>query len=142
MPSVLVFESDPGIQRLLEVLLGRDGYETRVVRDGRAAIRAMSEQSFDVLLVDITIWPSALERGAHRGMGFLHWLQKNDPGALHHTMALSALADREIVAELPPVRCFLHKPFGIDELSAAVAECADGDAKREEGGAERSRRGG
>ncbi len=124
MPSVLVFESDPGIQRLLEVLLGRDGYTTQTVRDGKAAIRAMTERSFDVLLVDITIWPSMLERGARRGLGFLHWLQKNNPAALQRTVALSALADREVVPKLPPVRCFLHKPFGIDELREAVAACA------------------
>lgn len=124
VPAVLVLEPDLALQRLLEVLLHRDGYTTRFVRDGRAAVRAMAENDYAALLVDITIWPSTLERGSRRGIGFLHWLQKNDPGALQRVIALSALADRDIAGQLPPVRCFLHKPFGIDELRAAVAKCA------------------
>jgi CheY-like chemotaxis protein len=124
MASVLVFEPDLAIQRLLEVLLRRDGYATRFARDGRSAIRAMAEGDYLALLVDISIWPSALERGSRRGIGFLHWLQKNHPGALQRVIALSALPDRELHGQLPPVRCFLHKPFGIDELREAVAKCA------------------
>lgn len=124
MPSILVLEPDVAIQRLLEVLLHRDGYTGRFVRDGRAAVRAMAEDEYVALVVDISIWPSTLERGSRRGIGFLHWLQKNNPGGLQRVIALSALADRDIAGQLPPVRCFLHKPFGIDELRAAVKKCA------------------
>jgi CheY-like chemotaxis protein len=129
MPSILVLEPDLGIQRLLGVLLSRDGFTTRFVRDGRAGVRAVTEQNFAALIVDISIWPSTLERGSRRGLGFLHWLQKNRPGALRRVIALSALADREIAAVLPPVRCFLHKPFSIDELRGAVEECVGEDAR-------------
>lgn len=87
-------------------------------------MRAVAEDDYAALLVDISPWPSTLERGSRRGIGFLHWLQRNNPGALQHVVALSALADREIAADLPPVRCFLHKPFGIDDLRAAVKKCA------------------
>ena len=125
MPSILIFETDPGIQRLLEVLLHRDGYATHVVPDGRSAIAAMAEEDFDAVIVDITIEPSMLERGARRGIGFLHWLQKHDPGVLQRVIALSALMDRDLRGKLPHVRTLLRKPFGIDELREAVAKCSD-----------------
>jgi len=126
MPSVLILESDPGIRHLLEVLLARDGYATRCAEDGRAAIRAMAEDSFVALLVDISIWPSRLEPGQRRGLGFLHWLQRYDPGALQRVVAMSALADRDLRGKLPPVRALLHKPFSIDDLRDAVAMCSGG----------------
>ena len=122
--SVLILESDSGIRRLLEVLLTREGYKTKSVQRGASAVKAIAEQEFEAFLVDISIWPSALEKGARRGLGFLHWLQKNQPDALRRVVALSALADRELAGQLPPVGAFLHKPFSIDELRDAVALCS------------------
>ena len=54
-PPVLVLESDDAIQRLLEIVLRRDGYVPVFVRDGRAAVRQSTERQFDLFIVDVTI---------------------------------------------------------------------------------------
>jgi CheY-like chemotaxis protein len=50
---VLVAEDNVVNQRVASGLLSKRGHDVRVVGDGRAAITAISEESFDVVLMDV-----------------------------------------------------------------------------------------
>jgi signal transduction histidine kinase len=52
-PLVLVAEDDPSASGMLQMLLGRAGYEVRTVEDGHAAMRLLGETPApDILLLD------------------------------------------------------------------------------------------
>ncbi|MEX1170032.1 MAG: HD domain-containing phosphohydrolase [Chloroflexota bacterium] len=52
-PLVLVVEDDLANRALLERLLGREGYRTKAVGDGEAALLAVGEHAPDLVLLDI-----------------------------------------------------------------------------------------
>jgi len=49
---ILVAEDNPDSRRLLEILLSTAGYEVTMVEDGREALQAMSQGSFDLAFMD------------------------------------------------------------------------------------------
>ncbi|WP_119072496.1 response regulator transcription factor [Aggregatilinea lenta] len=54
MPGhILVVDDDPLLCSLLEMALGREGYQTHVVYSGRAALEALDHEPFDLILLDI-----------------------------------------------------------------------------------------
>jgi CheY-like chemotaxis protein len=52
-PLVLVVEDDPANRALLERLMEREGYRTKSVGDGEAALLAVGEDAPDLVLLDI-----------------------------------------------------------------------------------------
>jgi DNA-binding response OmpR family regulator len=119
---VLVLETDEPLQGLLEALLRRDGYGPAFVQDGNAALRLLARREFTAFIVDVSIAPSTLEDGARRGIGFIHYLQHNNPGLLSRTIVLTGLPDRDLPADFPAEVRLLRKPFDIDALRAAMSE--------------------
>lgn len=55
MPSVLVVDDEPVIQRLLEETLAGDGSEVVLAAGVDEAIRHLDERSFDVALIDLLL---------------------------------------------------------------------------------------
>ena len=51
--SVLVVDDEPNIVLSLEFLLKQAGFETRVARDGDAALKAVEEAAPDLVLLDV-----------------------------------------------------------------------------------------
>lgn len=51
--SVLVVDDEPNIVLSLEFLLTQAGFETRVARDGDAALKAVRESAPDLVLLDV-----------------------------------------------------------------------------------------
>jgi len=52
---VLIAEDEPSIVTSLEFLMRRCGYETRVARDGSAALRTLAEFVPDLVLLDLML---------------------------------------------------------------------------------------
>lgn len=123
-PSVLVLESDPGLRRLFDTVLRRDAFEPIFVEDGEAAVHLLARRDVAALIVDLSLAASSLEVGSRRGIGFLHYLQREKPLLLQHVVVLSGLVPRDVPRDLPNVFLFLRKPFELDELRAAIRACA------------------
>ncbi len=51
--SVLIADDDPNIVLSLEFLMRQAGFRVRVARDGEAALRAVTEEPPDLLLLDV-----------------------------------------------------------------------------------------
>jgi DNA-binding response OmpR family regulator len=51
--SVLVVDDEPNIVLSLEFLLNQAGFETRLARDGDAALKAVHESAPDLILLDV-----------------------------------------------------------------------------------------
>lgn len=52
---VLIVEDEPSIVASLDFLMRRCGYETRVTRDGTAALAALRDYSPDLVLLDLML---------------------------------------------------------------------------------------
>ena len=122
-PTVLVLEPDDQIRQLLVSLLRRDGYLITATSRGDEAAIAFAIREFDVFIVDVSLRGSILERGARRGVGFLHLLEQSRPDVLPSVIVTSAIAVAQIERSLPAVCAVLQKPFDIDELRTAVNAC-------------------
>jgi DNA-binding response OmpR family regulator len=53
MPKILVVDDDPAILTLEERLLQREGYEVVKASDGASAVLILTEQDFDLILMDV-----------------------------------------------------------------------------------------
>lgn len=120
---VLLLEPDLPMQRLMKVILTGSGYEVICVRDGREAVRAISTRDFAGFVVDLSPPPGSLQPALHLGAGFLHYLQREHVASLRRVIVLSALPDRDIASEVPPVCKVLRKPFDLQELRETVSNC-------------------
>ena len=53
--KILIVEDDPLLGESLQEALGRKGYTPRLVATGVAALEAVAEESFDILLQDVRL---------------------------------------------------------------------------------------
>ena len=125
--TVLLLEPDREIRAMVSRILQREGYEVIATTGGAEAIREYERRKFHLLIVDVSIYESVLERGVHRGMGFLHFLARTDRAQLERVILTTALPDRDLPADLPQVRV-IRKPFDIDEFRYAVASVLNSEA--------------
>ena len=110
--TLLVVEDEPAIAALLALVLGEEGYRVAVAGDGRAALRRLAEDRYDLVLSDIML--PHLD-----GLGLAR--------AMHADPDLRAIPLILMSAVRPPLdgvaryAAFLPKPFDLDELLDTVA---------------------
>jgi two-component system KDP operon response regulator KdpE len=112
MPRVLIVEDDVPLRNAMRTTLERGGYEVRVAGDGAAGSRALTEERYEVVLLDI-------------GLPFVDgWrvLEGLEPGRLPAVIVISAQCEeRDKVRALDlGADDYLAKPFGADELLARI----------------------
>lgn len=110
---LLLVEDEPGVARVIGDLLRSEGHFVEVARDGTSGFRLMTEESFDLLILDVML-PGAsgfeLCRAA-RERGF--------DGAILMLTARGAIRDR-VQGLQTGADDYLVKPFDPDELLARV----------------------
>jgi CheY-like chemotaxis protein/nitrogen-specific signal transduction histidine kinase/HPt (histidine-containing phosphotransfer) domain-containing protein len=115
---VLVAEDAPFNQQLIEHLLRRWGHDVRVAAEGRAALDALRECAFDLLLLDVRM----PETDGFEVIATLRRWERSTGGHLS-VIGLSASSmkgDRErcLAAGMDD---YLAKPFHADDLAEAIA---------------------
>jgi two-component system, sensor histidine kinase and response regulator len=115
---VLVAEDAPFNQQLIEHLLRRWGHDVRVATEGRAALDALRECAFDLLLLDVRM----PETDGFEVIATLRRWERSTGGHLS-VIGLSASSmkgDRErcLAAGMDD---YLAKPFHADDLAEAIA---------------------
>jgi CheY-like chemotaxis protein len=117
---VLIADDDPPLLSLLRTLIGRDPrVQVVACRDGEEAIRALSSQHFDVVLLDLMM--------PHRsGLDVIDFLRRHRPEQLRVVLVLSAAAD-ELTRQLDPgvVHTVIAKPFDTSAILDIVRGVLD-----------------
>ena len=115
---VLVVEDAPFNQQLIEHWLCRWRHDVRVAADGRAALNALKEAAFDLMVLDVHM-PGT------DGFEVIAELRRWERSAGGH-LPVIALTARSMIGERE--RClaagmddYLAKPFHADEFAAAIA---------------------
>ncbi len=113
---VLIVDDDPSIRLLLVALLRRHGYQTLQARNGREALAEMRTGKPDLVLMDLVMpemsgWDVLRERAA-------------DPSLLQIAMiVVSASNTRNVPVDALAVSGVIAKPFDLDTVLTAVADC-------------------
>lgn len=115
-PVALVIEDDDQIAYLLQFILHREGFEARVVRDGRAAQRLIQEmQPPAVVILDLML-PYV------DGMQLLFQMRAQARWIGQPVLVLSAKSqEKDIVRALDAgANDYMVKPFKAEELRARI----------------------
>jgi DNA-binding response OmpR family regulator len=108
----LIVEDDPGIRRLVEKLLLRNGIEIDVAHDGKVAMDKIRDGIYSVIVLDLML-PLA------NGYEVIEFIKRNGtstPVAVVSAVSQQALTklDREVV------KLVISKPFDVGEFTKAI----------------------
>ena len=111
--SILIAEDDPGISRMMRLVLEEEGFAVTIARDGAEALALVSSLNPDVLLLDLRLPVLNGEEVASsiRGM----------PEAARPKVLLTSASSRlKEISEQIGADGFVQKPFELDDLIAAT----------------------
>ena len=135
MTRVLIVDDEPDILLLLRVALEARGHETALAADGDSAVRRISKESFDVMLLDLMM-------PVMDGWGVLDALQglADRP----RVIVVSARTTRPDIVRAIDLGAddYVVKPFSLPELVARVSEVVEWSADGVEANRKRLRDGG
>ena len=114
-PSVLIVDDDEHICRSLEVILSKAGYKTDTARGGREALKKLREKPSDVVLLDAKL-PDL------QGLALIAPIRQRHPTLRIIVITAHGSVETARLALKRGAAAYIAKPFGIDEVRAAVAE--------------------
>ena len=121
---VLLCEDDPGVRRLITVILEREQMAVKCVEDGQLAIAEIVAHEPDLILLDLMM-------PRYTGIEVITWLKDNRPELLHRIIVVTAASTATIRAlESEPLCNIIRKPFDIDEFRKIVFACRDRSGTR------------
>jgi CheY-like chemotaxis protein len=117
-PAVLLVDDNDGTCTLVRALLQRE-FVVDVASDGAIALEKLQHSQYATILLDLRM--PVLD-----GFGVLEHLRENSPQMLARVLVLTAALSR---GELSRARQYaicgvIAKPFEVEELLAAVRQCA------------------
>jgi CheY-like chemotaxis protein len=139
MTRILVVDDDPMVCTAIEVYLKRHGFEVTIADGGDAGLRALEDNAFDLMIVDIFM-PHM------RGFESIRIFHERAPTVPLIAMSGYAFANLDAPApdflrmalELGAARC-LRKPFTPAALLTVIDECLAEARSRHGGGIVQSR---
>ena len=131
MPRILIAEDDPAVRRFVARALTHRGYEVTAAEDGIAALEALSDASYDLLLTDIVM--PGLD-----GIALALKVTREHPG-MPVLMMSGFSAERQRAHNLDElIHRVIPKPFTLEEICKVVeetlAEVRGGEAQQKHRG--------
>ncbi|HYI09021.1 MAG TPA: response regulator [Thermoanaerobaculia bacterium] len=115
----LVVDDDAGIRVLVARVLSRNDFQVDAARDGAEAIEQMLQHEYSVIVLDLMM-PRI------DGFAVIRYLIEHYPEKLQNVVVMTAFGAGAFNRVCPPVERFIEKPFDINDLLAAAAQCAAG----------------
>jgi CheY-like chemotaxis protein len=114
---VLVLDDDLAIQKLVSMLLKREGHRVDVVGRGSLAIEAIEKDSYAAIVLDLMM-------PTEGGMTVLRHLREKNPSLLKKVIILTATPEPVLKNIAGEVFAVVQKPFQAADLIAAVKRLA------------------
>lgn len=125
---VIYFEDDKDMVELVRIILGREGYQVEGIAEGQAGIKAVQQNSPDVILLDLML-PDM------DGWEIYRQLKHDESTADIPVIVITAKAqsiDKVLGLEIAKVDDYISKPFRPNELVDRVEEVLAGRKKKRE----------
>jgi DNA-binding NtrC family response regulator len=117
-PRVAVVDDEARMADVIAMVLRREGFEVQPFTDGAAALAALAERPFDLLLTD-------LRMPAPDGLEVLHRALELDPELPVILLTAHGSVSSAIEAMRKGAFDYVEKPFDNDELKALVRRALD-----------------
>jgi DNA-binding response OmpR family regulator len=120
--KVIYFEDDKDMVELVRIILGREGYQVEGIAEGQAGIKAVQQNSPDVILLDLML-PDM------DGWEIFRQLKHDESTAEIPVIVITAKAqsiDKVLGLEIAKVDDYISKPFRPNELVDRVEEVLAG----------------
>ena len=114
--KVIYFEDDNDMVELVRIILGREGYQISGIAEGKAGIKAVQQDSPDVVLLDLML-PDM------NGWEIYQQLKHDESTAHIPVIVITAKAqsiDKVLGLEIAKVDDYISKPFTPQELIERV----------------------
>lgn len=113
--KILVCDDDEAISEMIKIMLENEGYEVRLILNGKAIIKKVLEYQPDLILIDI--WMPGMD-----GKEAIGLLKKDQETKNIPIFIISALHENEIsqIVKKAGAQGFLAKPFNISDLLAII----------------------
>ena len=115
MLTVLVVEDEFGVAEVLDAILTDEGFCVTVASNGQQALARIAERRPDLLLLDYMM--PVLD-----GAGVLQALAADRSADSLPVVVMSALPEESVAAVTRRYAAFLHKPFRIRSVLAAIEQ--------------------
>ncbi|MCK5203958.1 MAG: sigma-54-dependent Fis family transcriptional regulator, partial [Desulfobacterales bacterium] len=112
-PKILVVDDEAPHRKMIEAVLTDEGYEIKQADDGQAAIEAVDQGFYDLILMDIRMTKVS-------GIEALKQIKDISPGIPIIIMTAYASVDSAVDALKSGAYDYLTKPLDIDELKILV----------------------
>jgi DNA-binding response OmpR family regulator len=118
VPEVLIVEDDEMSRDLLQKRVSRAGYNVVAVADGNAALQKLSDQPFDLVLLDIMM-------PGMSGVEVLQQIKADQSLNQVSAIMISALDDQETIDECLQLGAedYITKPFNALILKSRILSC-------------------
>jgi len=110
---ILVVDDEESMRDSCRQMLEKDGHEVKVAGDAEGALRLISEQVFDVIILD-------LRMPGMDGMELLERIRRDDPQAVVVVITGYATVQSAVEAMKKGAYDFLPKPFAPDEFRLII----------------------
>jgi two-component system, chemotaxis family, chemotaxis protein CheY len=117
MTRVLVVEDDPWISWMIADELIDRGFQVTTATTGAEALTSVEQARPDVIVLDLML-------PVMHGWDFVDHYQQKTGGAMLPIVVVSAAGAVTRSLENRGVRCYLPKPFDVEELIRCVREAA------------------
>jgi two-component system response regulator HydG len=114
-PEILVVDDEPSHRRMIEAVLDAEGYEIKQADNGQAAIEAVEDRFYDLVIMDIRM-PKV------GGIEALKKIKEISPGIPIILMTAYASVGTAVEALKSNAYDYLTKPLDIEELKILVAK--------------------
>lgn len=112
---LLVLDDDPSIQRLVSLMLRREGYRVDVVSEASQAIRLLKQgDPYGALLLDV-MTPT------EGGMTVIKHLRSSNAALLRRVILVTGSPDSVLRSVAKDVAAIVRKPFETKDLKETVA---------------------
>ena len=114
-PAILVVDDDPGLTKLLQMILEPMGYGVNIAHDGQSALAAMVAQRPDLMILDLM-----LPGGG--GASFLNHLERSTHTQRIPIVVLTGMHDEETKKKILAlgVKAYFKKPYSVENLLSEV----------------------
>jgi two-component system response regulator AtoC len=129
---VLVVDDEKNMRHMLEMMLGKAGYEVKGASDGEEALQCMASEQYDYILCD-------LRMPRMDGMSFLRKARESHPDKTYIMMSAYGTVETALEAMKEGAYDYISKPFKKDEVLLTLRKAEERERLKAENAKLRSK---